>query len=178
MPDDADRPLVGLPIAAGSPGPGGPPARHETVLPEEPAEALSELATARAAADPEAIAAVCGRHPAFLEGWARLAEARLAGGDPVAAYACARVAYHRGLDRLRKHGWGGTGTVTWRRPTNRGFLRGLHALLAAAAALDETDEAVRCRDFLLELDPEDTLGVAAYPQVPGAGFRPPALPDS
>ena len=108
--------------------------------------------------------------------WARLSENWLAGGDAVSAYACARVAYHRGLDRLRRSGWGGTGIVCWAEPTNRGFLRGLHALLAAAASLDESDKSARCRDFLLELDPEDTLRVATYPKVPGPAWTPPPLP--
>jgi hypothetical protein len=66
--------------------------------------------------------------------------------------------------------------VQWAEQANRGFLRGLHALLAAAAALDETDESARCRDFLLELDPDDTLRIAAYPEAPGPGWAPPQLP--
>ena len=86
------------------------------------------------------------------------------------------MAYHRGLDRLRREGWGGTGIVRWGEPTNRGFLRGLHALLAAAARLGEADEASRCRAFLLELDPSDELHVAGYPEVPGTDWSPPALP--
>lgn len=123
-----------------------------------------------------ALLRVAADHPALLESWARLGELSLAGGDPVEAYAFARVAYHRGLDRLRREGWGGTGLVRWEQPSNRGFLRGLHALLAAAAALGEEDESSRCREFLLELDPDDTLGVAAYPEVPGRDWAPPHLP--
>lgn len=124
-----------------------------------------------------AVSAVVGAHPAFIEGWARLSEIALGAGDAVCAYADARVAYHRGLDRLRRDGWGGTGLVQWREAGNRGFLRGLHALLAAAAALGEADEAERCRNFLLELDPDDALGIAVYPKVPGPDWAPPPLPD-
>lgn len=155
------------------------PARHETVIPGEPADAVTALRAAVAVEDSAeqraALASVAARHPAFLEAWARLSEASLAGGDPVTAYACARVAYHRGLDRLRRVGWGGTGIVRWAEPGNRGFLRGLRALLAAAAALDEEDEAVRCRSFLLDLDPEDGIGAAVYPETPGPGWTPPPL---
>ncbi len=154
--------------------------RHQTVLPPEPAEALEQLR--HALADPDApsrrssLERIASDHPAFLDVWARLSERSLAEGQPVTAYAFARVAYHRGLDRLRRSGWGGTGIVRWAEPTNRGFLRGLHALLAAAAALGEADEAARCRTFLLELDPEDALQVASYPNVPGPGWTPPPLP--
>ena len=170
--------LQQLPVAA-------PPtpvarARHETVLPAEPEAALDELRAALSEKDGAdrgpALKRVAAAHPALLEAWARLSELSLAEGEPVTAYAYARVAYHRGLDRLRREGWGGTGMVRWDRPTNRGFLRGLRALLAAAAALSEEDEAIRCRSFLLELDPDDALGVAAYPAQPGPRWTPPPLP--
>jgi hypothetical protein len=178
-PGPADHPIVRLPVVGGRSDAGSQPARHETVLSEEPVAAREALAVALAAAPPDrraALAAVVADHPAFLEAWARLSELVLADGDTVMAYACARVAYHRGLDRLRREGWGGTGMVRWARPTNRGFLRGLHALMASAAAIGEEEESGRCRNFLLELDPEDTLGVAGYPAVPGAGWTPPVLP--
>ena len=156
------------------------PSRHHTVLSPEPDGAIEGLTAALAVADTAARRAafvrLAAQHPAFLEVWARLSELSLADGEVVAAYAFARVAYHRGLDRLRRSGWGGTGIVRWAEPTNRGFLRGLHALLAAAAALGEADESARCREFLLELDPEDTLDVASYPDVPGPGWTAPALP--
>ncbi len=163
-------------VGAASP----PPARHRTVLPPEPDDALAELRGALAATDlPSrrlALARVAAIHPAMLEAWARLSEGSLGDGDAVTAYACARVAYHRGLDRLRRVGWGGTGIVSWSEPTNRGFLRGLHALLAACAVIGEEDESARCRAFLLELDPDDALNIAAYPDVPGQDWTPPALP--
>ena len=81
--------------------PSGPP---ETVLDAEPAEALAALASA--GDDRTAVAAVVARWPRFLDGWATLG--RLA-GDDVEAYACYRVGYHRGLDRLRANGWRGSG---------------------------------------------------------------------
>jgi len=150
--------------------------RHETVLPDEPAEARAALAAALPSGGRTALAGVCARWPGFLEAWARLGEHTLAGGDAVTAYAFARVGYHRGLDRLRREGWGGTGLVRWAQPSNRGFLRALRLLLASAAALGELDESTRCRQFLLDLDPDDALGAAAYPPIPGADWRPPPLP--
>jgi hypothetical protein len=129
----------------------GPP---ETVLDPEPAEALAALDAALAVPGPErrdAVAAVVARWPRFLDGWARLGGL---GRDDVEAYACFRVGYHRGLDRLRASGWRGTGYVRWARPTNQGFLRALEGLRERAAAIGEVDEEERCRHFLIQLDPD------------------------
>jgi hypothetical protein len=79
-----------------------------------------------------------------------LAEQALAGGRPVEGYAYARTGYHRGLDALRRNGWKGHGPVPWEHEPNRGFLRALHALGEAAAAIGETEEADRCRQFLAD----------------------------
>jgi hypothetical protein len=73
--------------------------------------------------------------------------------DDVEAYADFRVGYHRGLDRLRQSGWRGSGYVRWSHETNRGFLRALDGLGRSAAAIGEADEAARCAEFLLQLDP-------------------------
>ena len=131
----------------------GPP---ETVLTDEPDAARNELALAAAGPATErrdAVAAVVGRWPTFLDGWAHLGELAR---DPVEAYAYFRVGYHRGLDRLRQSGWRGSGYVRWRHPSNRGFLRALDGLRAAAEAIGEEEEAERCRLFLLQLDPDWT----------------------
>jgi hypothetical protein len=131
--------------------PSGPP---ETVLDPEPAEALAALdaALARPEGDQrDAVAAVVARWPRFLDGWAQLG---LRGRDDVESYAYHRVGYHRGLDRLRASGWRGSGYVRWRHPSNRGFLRALDGLRAAAAAIGEADEAERCALFLRQLDPD------------------------
>ena len=118
------------------------PRPPEVRLPPEPAELTDSLA---AGSDP---AGLVTAQPTFLAGWAALSEGALAEGDAVAAYAYARVGYHRGLDRLRAAGWRGTGRVPWAHEPNRGFLRSLRALAAAAAALGETDEEQRCSQFL------------------------------
>jgi len=71
----------------------------------------------------------------------------------VTAYAYARTGYHRGLDALRRNGWKGHGPVPWEHEPNRGFLRALAALGAAAEVIGETDEALRCRTFLQDSSP-------------------------
>jgi hypothetical protein len=128
----------------------GPP---ETVLDHEPPDALAALQ--HALAEPEdrrrdAVSRVAARWPRFLDAWARLGELAR---DDAEAYAAFRVGYHRGLDRLRANGWRGTGYVRWRFETNRGFLRALAGLQRTAAAIGEHDEAERCAQFLLQLDP-------------------------
>jgi hypothetical protein len=130
--------------------PSGPP---ETILDPEPAEAQAALAAALAA--PEAsrrdeVSKVVAGHPTYLDGWARLGQLAR---DQVEAYACFRVGYHRGLDRLRQSGWRGSGYVRWEHETNRGFLAALQGLQQMAAAIGETDEAERCALFLAQLDP-------------------------
>jgi hypothetical protein len=123
------------------------------VLDPEPAEAVTALAEACAAAPDEArarISSVVASWPRFLDAWARLGEH---GRDTVEAYAAFRVGYHRGLDRLRASGWRGSGYVRWDEPTNRGFLRALHGLETTARTIGENDEADRCAGFLRQLDP-------------------------
>jgi hypothetical protein len=130
--------------------PSGPP---ETVLDPEPADALVALDEALAAPPAQrrdAISLVVARWPRSLDAWARLGEhAR----DDVEGYACFRVGYHRGLDRLRQSGWRGSGYVRWAHPENRGFLRALSGLAHAASAIGERDEQDRCEEFLQQLDP-------------------------
>jgi hypothetical protein len=131
--------------------PSGPP---QTVLDDEPADAVAALEDALArpeAGRREAVAAVVARWPRFLDAWARLGAL---GRDDVERYACYRVGYHRGLDRLRGSGWRGSGYVRWQHPQNRGFLRALDGLRAAAEAIGEADEAERCAVFLRQLDPD------------------------
>ncbi|MEU4564366.1 DUF3151 domain-containing protein [Actinoplanes sp. NPDC023936] len=126
-----------------------PPA---TLLPAD-AEADKALAAAAAAGTAEAHKAVAAKYPAYSAAWAPLASEALAKGDPVTAYAFARTGYHRGLDALRRNGWKGHGPVPWAHEANQGFLRCLHALALAAAAIGEADEAARCAQFLRDSDP-------------------------
>jgi hypothetical protein len=126
----------------------------ETVLDPLAPDVAAELASARALTPPArraAVAAVAARDPRCLQAWADLAELAT---DPIERYAYARVGYHRGLDALRAAGWRGSGAVRWRHEPNRGFLRSLDSLRAAAQEIGETDEAQRCALFLRQLDPE------------------------
>jgi hypothetical protein len=125
----------------------------ETALPLPPDEARDRLDTALAEPPDrrrDAVAAVVATFPSYLEAWARLGELAR---DDVEAYACFRVAYHRGLDALRRHGWRGSGYVRWSSEGNRGFLRALDGLRQAAGAIGEVDEEDRCAEFLQQLDP-------------------------
>lgn len=112
----------------------------ETLLAEDPA--AQELSDGRAAAE------VAAAHPSSSLAWAVLAEGALDAGRPVEAYAYARTGYHRGLDALRRAGWRGQGPVPWAHEPNRGFLRALAALSRAADDIGETEEQVRCTEFL------------------------------
>lgn len=118
---------------------------------EEPAGSLEALTNATNGRD---IEAVVTEFPTCLAAWAQLGDRALEGGEPVAAYAFYRVGYHRGLDRIRSAGWRGKGRVPWSHEGNRGFLRSLAGLSRAAAAIGETEEAQRCRSFLVELAPD------------------------
>lgn len=126
----------------------------ETRLPAPDAALAGRLADALAVSDPaarrDAVAAVAASSPRFLDAWAALGDL---GRDTIESYACYRVGYHRGLDTLRANGWRGSGYVRWDHEPNRGFLRALDGLRAMAAAIGEADEADRCQQFLLQLDP-------------------------
>jgi len=124
-----------------------------TVLPA-PDEADAQRLAAALELDGEerrsAVAACVATSPLFLAGWSTLGDL---GRDTIERYAAYRVGYHRGLDTLRANGWRGSGYVRWNEPTNHGFLRSLRGLGLMAAAIDEIDEAERCAQFLLQLDP-------------------------
>lgn len=131
--------------------PTGPP---ETILPAEPPEVLEAIGAALTAPGGQTrdlMAGVVTRWPRSLLGWAHMGDL---GRDVVESYAAYRVGYHRGLDTLRQSGWRGSGYVRWVHPSNRGFLRSLAGLQRLAAEMSEDDEAVRCAQFLRQLDPE------------------------
>lgn len=124
-----------------------------TVLPAPSAvdaERLSDALALDGEARRAAVAAAVAASPKFLAGWAALGDL---GRDTMERYAAYRVGYHRGLDALRANGWRGSGYVRWAEPTNHGFLSAMRGLAQMAAEIGETDEAERCEQFLLQLDP-------------------------
>lgn len=138
----SDQPIQPIQMSSGLPS---------TVLPEADPELRHELRRALAADRPrEAVARLVAAHPRSLDAWAALGDL---GRDTIERYAAYRVGYHRGLDALRANGWRGSGYVRWSAPGNRGFLRALFGLGTCAAAIGEDDEADRCAQFLLQLDP-------------------------
>jgi hypothetical protein len=129
---------------------GSPETVLEPLAPDQ-AAALDAARSLPADRRRAAVAEVAAQDPRCLQAWAELAELA---DDPIEKYAYARVGYHRGLDALRASGWRGSGYVRWRHESNRGFLRSLDALRAAAASIGEADEEQRCELFLRQLDPE------------------------
>ena len=127
---------------------------HQNLLGEPPPTELpDEPAPREALAAGQSAVQVAADHPTSCLAWATLAEAALAEGRTVEAYAYARTGYHRGLDALRRNGWKGHGPVPWEHEPNRGFLRALHALAVAAERIGETPEAQRCQTFLADSSP-------------------------
>ncbi|NUQ90203.1 MAG: DUF3151 domain-containing protein, partial [Glycomyces artemisiae] len=115
---------------------------------QPPATLLPEDTEARTYLDAHTPEDTVRQFPWFCAAWARLAKNALESGDDVTAYAFARTGYHRGLDQLRRSGWKGHGPIPWEHKPNRGFLKSLHQLSRAAAAIGEADEAARCAQFL------------------------------
>lgn len=136
----------------------------EIRLPELSTEVAAAIDEALRMQVPDRIASlqeVVRTDPMCLEAWARLGDAAYETGEEVVAYAYYRVGYHRGLDQLRSAGWRPGSAVPAAHVSNRGFLRALWGLMRAAAAIGEGVEGRRCREFLLELDPEDAFSVGA-----------------
>jgi len=130
--------------------------RHDTVLPDvDPALHAAYLDAL--ALDPAprkvALGELVAGEPTFIAGWAELSTL---GQEPIERYAYARVGYHRGLDALRAHGWGGSGLVRWSRGSNRPFLTCLVRLREAARGIGERAEIERIDALLRDLDPDWT----------------------
>lgn len=122
-----------------------------TALPEAEPAARHALEQALGAADPRAaVSEFVAGDPRSLDGWAAHGDL---GRDVIDRYAAYRVGYHRGLDALRANGWRGSGYVRWTAPGNLGFLRCLLGLHLMATEIGEDDEASRCAQFLMQLDP-------------------------
>jgi hypothetical protein len=126
----------------------------EIPITEQPETTIDEPVGSLDALEHEDAKEVAARWPQCLAAWARLGDEALGDSRPVDAYAFYRVGYHRGLDRIRKAGWRGSGLVPWSHTGNRGFLRALAGLGRAAGTIGEDDEAARCAEFLGQLAPD------------------------
>ena len=131
--------------------------RARVVLPGPDAGLMDRIAAARTI---EEFTEVVAANPSSMDAWAALGERYEQAGstvaNAVAAYACYRVGYHRGLDALRGNGWNGAQLVRWADEPNRGFLRCVSGLQRMAARIGEGSEAERCARFLDDLDPDWT----------------------
>ena len=128
----------------------GPP---ETIMPALEVHVAYDLAQALASEPAQrrtAVGAVAAKYPTCLQAWAALGRNSTPG---IEAYMAFRVGYHRGLDQLRANGWRGSGYVRWVHPSNHGLLECLEGLAVNAGVIGEESEAVRCQQFLLQLDP-------------------------
>ena len=114
----------------------------EVRLPAAPPDLQSQLDRALAQPDSarrEAVAKVVAANPRYLDGWAWLGAL---GRDSLESYMA-----------FRANGWKGSGYVRWDHVPNRGFLRCVEGLANSAEKISEHDEATRCRQFLMQLDP-------------------------
>jgi hypothetical protein len=140
-----------------------PEAPKPTLLAAYPDEMVQALEQARVACEADRTAGfqklreVAARWPAFVDAWALLAVAALDASQMLEGYGFSRSGYLRGLDRLRGGGWRGAGPVPWSHAPNQGVIRAVYALMRASAALGEEAEAVRCRQLLLDMDPNNPL---------------------
>ena len=98
----------------------------------------------------DAVSKLVALNPTSLEGWSWMGAL---GRDTIDSYMAYRVGYHRGLDALRRNGWKGSGYVRWSHIPNRGFLRCLDGLAKCSRQINDVEEAERCEQFLLQLDP-------------------------
>ena len=137
------------------------PIGTNVILPDDPDGSRQQTEAAQtdfqagkldAAAYRQRLNDIAKQQPTCLSAWASLGELTLP-DDVIAAYAFFRVGYHRGLDRGRANGWGGTQQLRWEHENNRGFLRCLYGLMLAATEIGEASEATRIHGFLLDLDP-------------------------
>ena len=130
---------------------GGPP---ETVLPDPPAELTAALAAALEEAIPTGAAPRSPRSSRARRGSSTAgpgsasSPATRSRGTPASGSATTVVSTSSAKPV-------GAGAATCAGSTRRtaGFLRSLDGLRSTAAAIGETDEELRCAEFLMQLDP-------------------------
>ena len=94
--------------------------------------------------------ALASKNPESIGIWCVLG---ISSSEMMESYSYFRVAYHRGLDSLRKNGWRGSGFVRWEHVSNRYFLFALNQLAEISNEIGDYAEAERCSLFLRQLEP-------------------------
>ena len=150
---------------------------RRTCLPSRPGPSCRPTPGATALATGEDPAEVAARVPTSSAAWAALADRAFAAGNVVESYAYARVGYHRGLDALRRAGWKGHGPIPWAHEPNRGFLRSLHALGRAAAAIGEDRRGDPLPRLPARLRPDGGHRPRRLAAPPRTSRRPPDRPE-
>ena len=125
----------------------------ETILPLEPVYLVDQIREAvrspLSVTKPDLLITASG-NPESIAVWCGLG---LVSAELMESYAYFRLAYHRGLDSLRKNGWRGSGFVRWEHDGNRYFLTALNKLAEISLRIDDIVEADRCALFLRQLEP-------------------------
>ena len=125
----------------------------ETRLPGEDPLFEQEIKAIRGSASTDKrsmLLALASKNPESIGIWCVLG---ISSFEMMESYSYFRVAYHRGLDSLRKNGWRGSGFVRWEHPGNRYFLFALNRLAEISKEIGDYEEAERCSLFLRQLEP-------------------------
>tara|TARA_B100001769_G_C21954991_1_gene514044 strand:+ start:298 stop:741 length:444 start_codon:yes stop_codon:yes gene_type:complete len=125
----------------------------ETRLPGEDPLFEQEIKAIRGSASTDKrsmLLALASKNPESIGIWCVLG---ISSFEMMESYSYFRVAYHRGLDSLRKNGWRGSGFVRWEHVGNRYFLFALNQLAEISKEIGDHVEAERCSLFLRQLEP-------------------------
>ena len=125
----------------------------ETRLPSEDPTLEQEMNKVRgneSADKRSALLILASKNPESIGIWCVLG---ISSSEMMESYSYFRVAYHRGLDSLRKNGWRGSGFVRWEHESNRYFLFALNQLAEISREIGDHAEAERCNLFLRQLEP-------------------------
>jgi len=126
----------------------------ETILPDEDpllANGLQEILENDLDTSLHKLFGFASKNPESIGVWCTLG---IKSTELMESYAYFRLAYHRGLDSLRKNGWKGSGFVRWQHTGNRFFLVALNNLANISEEIGDHEEATRCALFLRQLEPQ------------------------
>ena len=125
----------------------------ETKLPDEDPLLEREIRKMQGERSPQnrsTLLTMAAKNPESIGIWCALG---MASTQVMESYSYFRLAYHRGLDSLRKNGWRGSGFVRWEHTGNRYFLFSLSKLSDISYEIGYNAEGERCSTFLRQLEP-------------------------